>query len=207
MLPGDPNTYLSVDEEKELVRFLCRSSAIGHGRTRQEVIALLNVFWHLVVLLRKCLLGGGLPLLVDILRLCCTLLQHFPSRAGASNRCVLDSYYDELEPTLVENGLNDNPCLIFNMDEMGMPLDPTKPRIITFKGHKIPMQVSGGEKSQVIAVGCVSASGQCLPPMVIWDIKALPPELAVGEVPGTMVYQRKVEWTKNCLTCGFICIF
>ena len=52
------------------------------------------------------------------------------SHAGASDRCVLDSYYDELESTLVENDLNDNPCLIFNMDETGMPLDPNKPKIV-----------------------------------------------------------------------------
>ena len=42
-----------------------------------------------------------------------------------SDRCVLKSYYDELESTLVENGLSENPCLIFNMDETGMPLDPS----------------------------------------------------------------------------------
>ena len=36
VLPGATSgrdTYLSVEEEEELVRFLCRSSAIGHGRT------------------------------------------------------------------------------------------------------------------------------------------------------------------------------
>ena len=44
--------------------------------------------------------------------------------------------------------------------------------------------------------------------MIIWDRKALPPELAVGKVLELyMVYQRKVGRTKNCLTCGFICIF
>ena len=47
-------------------------------------------------------------------------------------------------------------------------------------------QVSSGSKGQVTVVGCVSAGGQCLPPMVIWDRKHLPPELAVGEVPGTI---------------------
>ena len=40
VLPGatsGPDTYLSMEEEEELVRFLCRSSTIGHGSTRQEV--------------------------------------------------------------------------------------------------------------------------------------------------------------------------
>ena len=46
--------------------------------------------------------------------------------------------------------------------------------------------MSSGVKSQVTVVACVSAGGQCLPPMVIWDRKMFPPELAVGEVPGTI---------------------
>ena len=46
--------------------------------------------------------------------------------------------------------------------------------------------MSSGLKSQITVVGCVSAGGQCVPPMVIWDRKNLPPELAVGEVPGTI---------------------
>ena len=46
--------------------------------------------------------------------------------------------------------------------------------------------MSSGVKSQVTVAACVSAGGQCLPPMVIWDRKMLPPELAVGEVPGTI---------------------
>ncbi len=62
----------------------------------------------------------------------------------------------------------DQPCLIFNMDEGGMPLDPMPLKIVTWKGHKNPSNVSGGLKTQITVVGCVSAGGQCLPPMVIW---------------------------------------
>ena len=43
------------------------------------------------------------------------------ARASASDRCVLDDYFDELESTLTEN---DSPCRIFNMDEKGMPFEP-----------------------------------------------------------------------------------
>ena len=92
------------------------------------------------------------------------------------------------------NQLLDQPCLIFNMDETGMPLDPKPPKIVTWKGHKNPSQVSGGVKTQITIVGCVSAGGQCLPPMVIWDRKNLPPELAVGEVPGTIYGLSSKGW-------------
>ena len=40
-------------------------------------------------------------------------------------------------------------------------------KIVTWKDHKNPSQVSSGVKSCVITVvGCVGAGGQCLPPMV-----------------------------------------
>ena len=92
------------------------------------------------------------------------------------------------------NKLLDKPCSIFNMDETGMPLDPKPPKVVTWRGHKNPSQVSSGVKSQNTVVGCVSAGGQCLPPMVIWDRKNLPPELAVGEVPGTIYGLSSKGW-------------
>ena len=46
--------------------------------------------------------------------------------------------------------------------------------------------MSSGSKGQITVVGCVSPGGQCLPLIVIWNRKHLPPELAVGEVPGTI---------------------
>ena len=88
------------------------------------------------------------------------------ARANATDHVVIDNYFDEQ---------------IFNMDETGMPFDPQP--LVTWRGHKNPTQVL---KSQVTVVGCVSAGGQCVPPMVIWDRKNLPPELAVGEVPETI---------------------
>ena len=45
VLPGatsGPPTYLTSEEEEELVTFFCRAADIGHGRTRQEVIAIVE---------------------------------------------------------------------------------------------------------------------------------------------------------------------
>ena len=190
-----PDIYLSMKEEEELVWFLCRSPAIGHGCTQQEVCAIVGR----VLASRgsnKEVFSGWWASFVsrhpEIVL--CTPATLSLSHAVASDRCALDSYYDELESTLVENGLSENPCLIFKMDETEIPLDSFKPKIVTFRGHKNPVQVSGGEKSQVTVVGCVSTSGQCLPPMVIWDKKALLPELAVKEVRGTIYGLSEKGW-------------
>ena len=46
------------------------------------------------------------------------------SRAKASTRECMESYFDLLEQTLLETGLTDYPALLFNMDEMGFAYDP-----------------------------------------------------------------------------------
>ena len=170
--------------------------SIGHGRTRQEVIAIVERVLSSRGVTKSVSSGwwaafvGRHPELA--LRTPATLSL---ARATASDRNVLDCYFEELESTFEENGLVDKPCLIFNMDETGMPLDPKPLKIVTWKGHKNPSQVSSGLKSQVTVVGCVSAGGQCLPPMVIWDRKNLPPD-PMGEVPG------RAGLTRSSLTSG-----
>ncbi|CAI8040325.1 Tigger transposable element-derived protein 6 [Geodia barretti] len=98
---------------------------------------------------------------------------------------MVNRYFDLLERTLEENELTDHPGQIFNMDESGMPLDPKAPKVVAERGSSVTT-VGSGNKSQVTIVGCCSATGLCMPPMVIWDRKTLAPELTIGEVPGTI---------------------
>ena len=45
VLPGatsGPSSYLTSEEEREVVTFLCRTTAIGYGRCRKEVIAIVE---------------------------------------------------------------------------------------------------------------------------------------------------------------------
>ena len=74
-----------------------------------------------------------------------------------------------------------------------MPLDPKAPRLIFQKGSSA-CALGSGDKSQITIVACASATGFCLPPMVIWDRKTLAPELAVGEVPGTIYGLSSKGW-------------
>ena len=74
----------------------------------------------------------------------------------------------------------------FGIISSGLRLDPKPLKTIHPKGSKNPSFVGSGSKKQVTVVGCVSAAGQCIPPMVIWDRKTLNPSLAEGEVPGTI---------------------
>ena len=66
-----------------------------------------------------------------------------------------------------------------------MPIDHKTPNVPAKKGQKKVRYQSAGNKSQVTVVGCVSATGQAIPPTVIFDAKTFNSEWAKGEVPAT----------------------
>ena len=76
-------------------------------------------------------------------------------------------------------------ALIFNMDKSGFPLDPKPLKSVHCSGDKNPYSVRSGIKSQVTVAACVSASGQSIPPLIIWKQKTMTADMAVGEIPST----------------------
>ncbi len=188
-----PPKYLTTGEENE-VQFLIRSAAIGYGKSRKEVIALVqsvlnskgiaksvtNGWWESFCRRHPNIsLRAAAPLSMV--------------RAKASDPEMMSRYFDLLEQTLDENRVRGCPGQIFNMDESGMPLDPKAPKVVAERGTSA-CALGSGNKSQVTIVGCVSAAGFCMPPMVIWDRKTLAPELADGEVPGTLYGLSNKGW-------------
>ena len=172
-----PRTYLDRSEEEELVQFLLRCSEIGYAKSRKQVLAIVKR-----VLLKK---GKAVPVTNGWWESFCgrhpnlTLRAPAPlskARAAASDPTVLDNYFDLLEDFLEENGLREQPCQIFNMDETGMPLDAGHVKVVTHKGDRNPTAPSSGDKTQLTVVACVSAAGSFIPPMVILDRKSLPPK-------------------------------
>ena len=103
VLPGatsGPRTFLTSDEEEELVSFLCRTASIGHGRTRQEIISVERVLSSRGV--TKSVSSGWWAAFVGrhpelALRTPATLSL---ARASASDRYVIDRYFEELESHL-----------------------------------------------------------------------------------------------------------
>ena len=56
------------------------------------------------------------------------------------------------------------------------------------------MSLSSNEKSQITVLACCNAGGYAIPPLVIFDRKSLKPEMALGEVPGTMYALSDSGW-------------
>jgi len=198
VLPGKlsgPPKLLTDREESELEQFLFDCAQIGYGKTRKDVIDLVNQYL-------QCR-GVNKPVSNGWWSSYCkrhpSVVLRVPASLGrtrylATNQDMLERYFDQLEEQMEDLNLLDKPGQIFNIDESGMPLNPKPLKTINQRGVKNPSIFSSMGKTQITIVGCVSASGMCIPPMVIWDRKTLSPELAKGEVPGTIYGLSSSGW-------------
>ena len=85
-----------------------------------------------------------------------------------------------------------------------MPLDHRPPKIVTKRGQKKVRSRTSGNKSQIPVIGCVSASGQTIPPFVIFDAKGLNKEWTKGEVSGTTYGMSSKGWVDSELFRGWL---
>ena len=107
------------------------------------------------------------------------------SRFNAVSQSALDHYFVLLRNTLEVNGLMDKPSYIYNMDELGMPLDHKQLKRVALKGIKKFHGPSSGNKAQITILACANAVGTMIPPMVIFKGERLNYEWTRGEVPDT----------------------
>ena len=63
-----------------------------------------------------------------------------------------------------------------------MLLQHKVPKLISAKGCKKVCQVNSGNKTQITILGCASAAGQVIPPIVVFTGKYFNPQLSDGEV-------------------------
>ena len=114
---------------------------------------------------------------------------------ATKNQTDLDNYFKELKGILDENKLEDKPGQIYNMDESRIPLDHRSPCVLARMGQK----KSTGNKSQITIVGCINATGQALPPFIVFDAKNPNIQWTDGEVPGTTYGLSNSGWMDNIL--------
>ena len=137
VLPGaisGPPTYQTNDEEKELVSFLCRAAEIGHGRTRHEVIAIVERVLASRGKSRKISSGWWSSFISRHPEI--VLRTPAPLHEQVHLTAVL--WITRIESTLAENDLLDSPCLIFNMEETGMALDSSPLKLSCGKSIRTP---------------------------------------------------------------------
>ena len=210
VVPGTKSgapTYLSPEEEEELVHFLIGSAEIGYPKLVREVRTLVGA-----ILSRNadsdvgCVSTGWWERFKK--RHPNLSLRQGESlaykRAIVTNRDVIDKYFDLLEETISKNNLGDRPSCIFNCDESGMPLNFRPGKRIAKKGAKHVLVYGTGVKTQITILACVNAAGYAIPPLVVFKRKNLVKPLMEGEVEGTMYGLSPSGWMDGEIFCDWL---
>ncbi|XP_035700290.1 histone-lysine N-methyltransferase, H3 lysine-79 specific-like [Branchiostoma floridae] len=95
-------------------------------------------------------------------------------RAAFSTAGVVFEHFERLEQILTDAKAKDKrPHVIYNADETGMDLSAKVSKVIVPKGWKRSPSRRVGGRDHVSALVCISAAGQTVPPMIIYN-KAFP---------------------------------
>lgn len=194
--PG-PRPYLERSEETELASFIEHCASLGYGKSRKDIMCIAQSTAESKGLLRKKVISPGWWRRF-MERQNKLVLRKGDStafiRMDAVNEETLNDYFDLLEDTLKQNGLQNLPSQIYNVDETGVPLDPKAPKIVVRKGTKKARYQSPGRKGQITVVACGNAAGNMLPPLIIFDTKKIQHAWTKDEVPGSKYGTSEKGW-------------
>ena len=194
--PG-PQSYLSSSEELELAALLVDAAKMGYGRTRRDVKCLIET--HLQINGKK---GENFTVSNGW---CDRFLKRHPnlsfrssdSTAGvqmdALSKKNLESYFELLKSVYDKYDFYCHPEAIY-MDETGVPLEPCPPKVVARRGQKKVQYRTSGTKAQITVIGCGSATGQVLPPFIIFAAKQLNPFWMSDEVSGSRYAVSNKGW-------------
>ena len=106
----------------------------------------------------------------------------------------LEMYFDLLRNIYDDFEFDKFPESIYNMDDTGVPLSPRPPKIIAKKGQKKVRYHTTGDKAQITIIGCGSATGQAIPPFIIFAAKKISPLWTIDEVNGSKFAVSEKGW-------------
>ncbi|XP_046677400.1 MFS-type transporter clz9-like [Homalodisca vitripennis] len=108
-------------------------------------------------------------------------------------------FYDILKPELER--VNFSPTRVFNVDETGVTsVQPKSMRVVSLKGKREVYKLSSAERGRLITiVACMSASGNFVPPMLVFPRKRMKPELMDGAPPGSIAACHISGWIQTDL--------
>ena len=173
-------TFLSPEEENEVVQTCVVFANMGHGMDKNKVLQVLQGYLRCH---KRKMPGKGDKLGYDWWRgfmerhkkeLSVRKPQQLQMiRAKAGSPEVLHHWFNVvLGPTLRELGLLNKPECIYNADETFVCLSGGSSTIICKKGMKAPQQVIGGSGRENVTVHmCCNGAGVLLPPYVIYTSK------------------------------------
>ena len=115
-----------------------------------------------------------------------------------ANKEIVSDFYEKLDQTLKECGLQNSPERLWNCDETGLMYVAKNNKIVTSVGKKYIYNRTYAEKGTTTTVlACVSAAGMGIPPMVIFKGIRATSGLNDGALPGVLVKLSPKGWI-NC---------
>jgi len=123
-------------------------------------------------------------------------------RAGVGDKTI-NEYFDHLSSEL--EGVP--PGNIWNYDETNLTDDPGKKRVITKRGIKYPERVINSTKTATSLMFCGSASGEVLPPYVVYKAEAIWSTWTEHGPVGARYNRSKSGWFDTvCFEDWFMCL-
>jgi hypothetical protein len=110
------------------------------------------------------------------------------ARAQCMNKPLINSFFDMYEACLFEVGILTKAQSIYNADESGLQLHSKAGKVLAAKGERSVLQVTNSERGENVTVlACCSASGNFIPPFIVFKGKRQNPAFSNDVPPGSMI--------------------
>ena len=128
-------------------------------------------------------------------------------RVANATQDIIDDYFDTLQTTLREHGLENKPQCIYNCDEAAVVLNKSSERVLIATKSKHCHSLSQGSGQHISVLCCISASGSHIPPLIIYTkslpagksyVKFGPPNASYGYSESGFIDRRMyADWFEN----------
>ena len=196
-----PSTVLTHDEEQTLMEYCVKMSEMGFGLGREDVMRM--AFQIVEKSGRSHPFKDGMAgrsWMDGFMKRFPRLTLRTPhalsfARAKACTDEAIKGFFEKVGGLYARLNLLSKPMQIYNSDETGINVVHKPGRIITEMGKKKVWAVTSGEKGKThTVVSCVSATGQVIPPMMIYPRVRMSEALKKDAVPGTLFACSKSGW-------------
>lgn len=120
------------------------------------------------------------------------------NRIKGFNKAEVDKFFCNLTYVMTENNITEG--RIYNVDETSVTTVPKLEKIVTLKGRKqVGKAVSAERGTSTTVIGCVSASGNYVPPLFVFKRKLRDDRLMAGAPTGAIYEVSESGWSNETI--------